>query len=323
MIKTSPTLAETLRQQIINALESGLWRAGRKLPSIREMAAEMTVDPRVVAEAYRVLAEDGLVELKSRSGAYIAEAARPVRSAVSPSEPWLMDLLAEGVTRELPIPDMGEWLRRSTATIRLTAFVVAPTVDQVQGLRRELRAYYGFEASGETLESLESLAELPPLLRRADILITTEGAVDTCRQIVEPIGIPCIAVSVRFDLIGPAWQRLMQSPTYIVVTDERFETMLRTFLASRREAREIKVLVVGRDDLGRIPEDAVVYVTQSSREKLGAQQLNGSVLPPTRLLSGESSRELIKFNVEANLAAMRALPRWDETAPELISAAAQ
>ena len=311
MPKNSERLAESLRQQILKALETGLWKPGGKLPSTREMASSMGVDPRVVADAYRELSADGLINLRSRSGAYISEAARSNGSGVAPSEAWIADILADAIARELPISDMAEWVRRATETLRLNAFVVAPTRDQVQGLRRELRTYYGFEASGETLNKLESSQEAPPELRRADILVTTEACLEPARQLSAPLGIPCICVSVRLDLIGPAWQSLMQSPSYVVVTDESFGAIVQGFLSAQADATRVKVLVTGRDDLAAIPADAVVYVTQSAREQLGEMKLNGSVLPPARVLSRESSRELTFFIVEANLAAVRSRPRRD------------
>lgn len=311
MPKNSEKLAETLRQQILKALETGLWKPGGKLPSTREMASSMGIDPRVVADAYRELSADGLIDLRSRSGAYISEAARSNGSGVAPSEAWIADVLADAVARELPIPDIAEWLRRATETLRLKAFVVAPTRDQVQGLRRELRTYYGFEASGNTLDELDPPLEFPPELRRADILVTTEACLEAARTLAAPLGLSCICVSVRLDLIGPAWQSLMQSPSYVVVTDERFGATVQAFLAAQADATNVKVLVAGRDDLAAIPGDAVVYVTQSAREQLGEMKLNGSILPPTRVLSRESSRQLTSFIVEANLAAVRSRPRRD------------
>ncbi len=311
MPKNSEKLAETLRQQILKALETGLWRPGGKLPSTREMAAEMGIDPRVVADAYRELSVDGLVELRSRSGAYISADAGLNGSVASPSEGWIADILADAVTREISITAIGEWLRRATETLRLKAFVIAPTHDQIQGLRRELRTYYGLEAAGEKLTELDRAKELPSDLRQADILITTEACLDAARSFSARLAIPCICVSVRLDLIGPAWQSLMRSPSYVVVTDEAFGAVVQAFLATRVDAAKVTILVAGKDDLATIPEDAVVYVTQSARENLGDVQLNGSVLPPAKVLSRESSRELTGFIVEANLAAVRSRPRRD------------
>ncbi len=305
MPKNSQKLAETLRQQIVKALETGLWEPSDKLPSTRELAAAMQIDPRVVAEAYRELSTDGLVELRSRSGAYISETARPNGSAVAPSEAWIADVLADGVARELRLTDIAEWLRRATETLRLKAFVIAPTNDQVEGLRREVLTYYGVEAGGKTLDDLHRRSELPLDLRRADLLITTKACRKASRQISANLGLPYICVSGRLDLIGPPWQTLMQPPGYVVVTDERFGAVFQSFIASHGNAAKVTVLVVGSDDLSVIPADGLVYVTQSAREKLGDLKLNGRILPSARVLSRESSHELTTFIVEENLAAVR------------------
>lgn len=256
MPKNSQKLAETLRQQIVKALATGLWAPGAKLPSTREMAAAMKIDPRVAADAYRELSTEGLVELRSRSGAYISETARPIGAGVAPSEGWLADVLADGIARELRLTDLAEWLRRATETLRLKAFVIAPTHDQVEGLRREVLTYYGIETGGQTLNELHRGGGLPLDLRRADLLITTEACRKVSSQISVKLGLPCICV-------------------------------------------------VGSDDLAVIPDDGVVYVTQSAREKLGGLALNGRILPSARVLSRESSHELTTLIVEQNLAAVR------------------
>jgi hypothetical protein len=66
------------------------------------------------------------------------------------------------------------------------------------------------------------------------------------------------------------------------------------------------VLCAGRDDLTEIPDDAVVYMTQSARETLGDTPVKGSILPQVQVLSRESSAVLLRFVVGANLAAVRA-----------------
>lgn len=164
--------------------------------------------------------------------------------------------------------------------------------------------YYGVETGGATLSDLRGQPELPLDLRRADVLITTEACRSASRQISVKLGLPCICVSGRLDLIGPPWQSLMQSPGYVVVTDERFGAVFESFIASRGNASKVTVLVVGSDDLAVIPADGVVYVTQSAREKLGDLKLNERILPSARVLSRESSHELTTFIVEENLAAV-------------------
>ena len=305
MAKNSEKLAEMLRQQIVKALATGLWEPGAKLPSIRDMAAAMNLDPRVVSGAYRELSIEGLLDLKSRSGAYISEAARPTGAAVVPSVAWITDMLVDGVAREVRLTDVAEWLRRATETLRLKAFVIAPTHDQVDGLRREVFTYYGIDTGGRILNDVERARDLPLELRRADLLITTEACRKVSSQISAALDLPCICVSGRMDLAGPHWQSLMQSPGYVVVTDESFGAIFQSFVAAQGSTSKVTVLVVGSDDLGVIPADGVVYVTQSAREKLGSLALNGRILPSVRVLSRESSHELTAFIVERNLAAVK------------------
>jgi hypothetical protein len=265
----------------------------------------MQIDPRVVGAAYRELSTDGLVELKSRSGVYVAATARPNESAAASSGGWIADVLAGGVARGLRLTDIADWLRQATETLRLKAFVIAPTDDQVEGLRREVLTYYGIEARGETLEDLDRRPEIPLDLRRADLVISTSACCEESGQLSSALGLPCICVSGRVDLIGPPGQSLMQSPGYVVVADERFEAVFKSFIASQIDAGNVTVLVVNRDDLAVIPADAVVYVTQSARVKLGDTKLNGRILPSARVLSRESSHELTTFIVSENLAAVR------------------
>lgn len=300
-------MVDSLRQQILKAIESGMWSPGTKLPSTREMSVQLGVDPRLVGQAYKRLAGEGLVELRPRSGAYIAVAAgHSAGTPIVPSESWLVDVLAEAVSREIPARELADWLRRSTETLRLRAFVIAPTADQVFGLRRELERYYGLETEGATVESLPTSGGLPLQLRQADIVITTEASSEFATARSNEVGVPCLCVSVRLDLVGPAWRRLMQSPSYVVVTDERFGRVIADFLSDVPGAQNVRMLVVGRDDLQQIPDDAVVYVTQSARHQLSDISINGSVLPTVRVLSRQSSSELLSYIARANLAAMRA-----------------
>ncbi len=60
-------LADALRRRVVGALSSGSLRRGERLPSAREVAAEIDADPRLVLAAYRILAKEGVVEIRRRS----------------------------------------------------------------------------------------------------------------------------------------------------------------------------------------------------------------------------------------------------------------
>jgi len=61
-----------LMQQIRHAVETGVLRTGDQLPGIRTLAEEIVVSHTTVAKAYSELEDEGLIEIRHGSGAYIA-----------------------------------------------------------------------------------------------------------------------------------------------------------------------------------------------------------------------------------------------------------
>jgi GntR family transcriptional regulator len=66
-----------LIEQIKHAIEAGAMRAGEQLPSVRQMAEELMINPNTVVRAYRELEHEGVIELKHGSGAFIRESIVP------------------------------------------------------------------------------------------------------------------------------------------------------------------------------------------------------------------------------------------------------
>jgi GntR family transcriptional regulator len=62
-----------LIEQVKHAIETGAIRAGEQLPSVRQMAEDLVINPHTVARAYRDLEQEGIIELKHGSGAFIRE----------------------------------------------------------------------------------------------------------------------------------------------------------------------------------------------------------------------------------------------------------
>lgn len=66
-----------LVDQVRQALSLGLLAAGDRLPSVREVVAEVTINPNTVHRAYQVLEADGVVEARAGLGTFVTSVAPP------------------------------------------------------------------------------------------------------------------------------------------------------------------------------------------------------------------------------------------------------
>lgn len=64
---------EQLRVQIAASIHAGTLEGGRRLPSIRQLAADLDLAPGTVARAYRELEAAGLVESRGRRGTRVVD----------------------------------------------------------------------------------------------------------------------------------------------------------------------------------------------------------------------------------------------------------
>lgn len=297
-------IVDTLRGRVLRGLQAGTLAAGDRLPSARELAAEFKVDHRLLIAAYKVLELERLVELRPRGGAYVL--ARPTSQDGLPPLPesWLVDVLVQGLGRELPGPELHEWLRRCVETLRLRVVVIAATEDQGYGLCRELRDDFGFEADAVLANELRDPGVMPLPIRRADMLLTTHAHAEQVRELGRRQHKAVTVIEVRPELRGGEWALLLRRPVYAVVATPEFGDILRKFFAHLPGVDNLRIVVHGRDDLSDIPDGAPTYVTQRVRADLGGVRIPGRVLPSVRTISTESARELFAFVVRANIEAM-------------------
>lgn len=62
-------IADGLRAYLVH----GAFKPGDRLPTVRQVAVDLTVHHNTVAQAYRTLAEEGWLELRRHSGARVIE----------------------------------------------------------------------------------------------------------------------------------------------------------------------------------------------------------------------------------------------------------
>ncbi len=300
-----PAIAEALRHRVQRGLASGALRPGDRLPSTREMAADLDADPRVVADAYRVLAADGLVELRPRAGVFVGQDTGAPGVADAPSAVWLADVIAEGVRRGVGAPTLADAIAQATRTRPLQAAVVAGTVDQAVGIARELRDDFGIDAAPHVLDQLPP-GDPPRSLARAQLLVATEFTAERVERFGERLGVRALVIDVRPDLLSPEWRLLLREAQrqalYVVIADPRFGALVHSFLRGADGAENVRVLVAGEDDVRQIPPSAAAYVTEAARERLGRSRLPARLVAPARTLSDASVRAVAEALVSWNLA---------------------
>ena len=70
-----------LTDQVKYYAASGTLRAGAQLPSIRDLARSLSINPTTVVKAYNELRREGLIELRQGKGAFVVEVPRTLTEA--------------------------------------------------------------------------------------------------------------------------------------------------------------------------------------------------------------------------------------------------
>lgn len=122
--------SKQLLQQAQNAISTGLWPAGMKLPSIRQLATSLEVSKFTVAELYERLAAQSLVVSRPGSGVYVAKS-QPV-ALLSEAQAG-QSLLADEVAL------MRQTLQRESAVIKPAAGWLTPEWLPTDAIRQAMR----------------------------------------------------------------------------------------------------------------------------------------------------------------------------------------
>jgi len=300
---SSDQIVELLRERIIEQIRMGTLEYGDRLASARELSVELAVDPRTILAAYHVLAEEDLVELRRRSGVYVAARPGPTRVLLAPPVRWLVDTLADGISRDIPVPSLARRFEEATGTIPMRAVIIECNRDQIHSMCRELRDDYGLSADGIELGSFDPEGDLPDSVTKADFIVSAAHG-EIIRPLAARLGKPAIVTSVRSDLIQRTTRLLARGPVYFVVTDARFAEKLRRGFAPLPGGENFRAIVLGRDRVQSIPENATTYVMRLASERLNGEPVPGRVVHPARIFSPGCAREILTVMVRRNVGAL-------------------
>jgi len=73
-----------IKEQVRMALATGVLQPGDQLPTVRDLAADLRINPNTIARVYRDLQAEGLVISRQGSGSYVSEQARALVDEQTP-----------------------------------------------------------------------------------------------------------------------------------------------------------------------------------------------------------------------------------------------
>ncbi len=298
----------SLRQRIISGLHLGRLDHGARLPSTREIAEEFDVAPRTVMAAYRLLEAEGLVELRERSGIYVAPG-NQAGAMLTQLAGWVSEVLVEARARDVAPIAFPERVRRCLETLRLRAACIAGNEDQLDQVCHELHDDYGIVSEALSPEALACPdAEAQRLMAQVDLFVCTAAHAAETHRAARRLDKTALTVTLRAELMGEITRRLARGAVYIIGTDPRFRDALHAVFAPTGHGHNVHPIIIGEDDPERIPDDAAAYIMRRAHVLLGDTPLARRVVPVRRVFSDALARDLLRFVIRANMAAMAARP---------------
>ena len=83
--------------QVRGAVASGALRAGDQLPTVRQLAVDLEVNPNTVVRAYRELEYDGLLETHQGTGTFISD--QKMQRAGDERQRQLAQIVSDSIAR--------------------------------------------------------------------------------------------------------------------------------------------------------------------------------------------------------------------------------
>lgn len=108
---------QQIRLQVLAAIREGTVPVGSRLPTIRQLAADLDLAVNTVARAYRELEADGAIETRGRRGSFVRE---PTAPALDDARARQLDAVARACVAEArrlgaPAPEIAAAVARALA----------------------------------------------------------------------------------------------------------------------------------------------------------------------------------------------------------------
>jgi DNA-binding transcriptional regulator YhcF (GntR family) len=312
-MESESSLVERLHDRVIGGLHRGTLRAGDRLEGVREIARRTGIDARAVAKAYRTLEAEGLVELRGRSGVYVARQEQRDGEMLPETARWTAEVLVEAWRRMIKLPDFPGFIRRYTGSVRIRCALVESVGDAVTAYGYELKGDWGlevdpvfFDARGvqrqdNVLNFGRDLGRLMDDLQDADLIVTTSFYARPVRAAAEALGKPVVILTTHPEFEAAIRRRQDEGQLTIVAVDPRFGDRFR---AVYREERIRMILADDTAAVAALDPTEPVLLTRAAHERLGDVDLT-LLFPHSPSFSPDSARELAEILIRLNIEAQR------------------
>lgn len=277
-------LIQHLRDYIIGAMHVGQLRGGDRLPSIREMGKRLGRNSRTVRAAYTALEREGLVEVRGRSGVFVARQEIAGDEASEETARWLSGVIVEAWKRRIAVGALPGLIQRFTSARRVTCGLVDLIEDGVFALTHELEDEWGFAVQVIAPDAIERT-------RDVDFFAATSFYAASVRAAVEALGKPLVVLTVHPGLKDALASRIREGTLTVVAVDPHFADRIRVGYSADDPSRVRFVAADDRNAVAALDPREPVLLTRAARRRLGSVDLP-LIFPHSPTISPESARVL-------------------------------
>jgi DNA-binding transcriptional regulator YhcF (GntR family) len=321
MSRTQPgaVILDQLRDRIVTGLYFGNWQPGERLPSIRDIADAESVDRKTAAAAYHRLEEEGLVEVKARSGVFLRDERLRTGVPAGPLEKlqrrWLKNTYDGARALGLDTPTVVR-LFRSVAEVESSPIPVVEDDDATaRTVAEELRDCVGIDARPVRLQELPRSG----MFAASPFVVTTPYYAGRVAATVP--GKPLITATLSLDLLHGLIDRAADGAILVTVPSEWIAGRVEAALSQRLpDTNRIRVTVAGSEaDMRRMRSEASCVFVWPGCDGVLSQFEGDDCVAPVRLLSEATLDRVRTVVLEAALRRTAAVTR--SNGAELRSAA--
>jgi len=287
---TASALVASFHEQLAGALYAGDIRPGDRLPSIREFAFRAGVNRKTAERVYRTLEAEGVVDLRPRSGVYLAHPAPTETSSFDGPPEWIDRLIADAANQPGGLAALPRTIHRFIGGREISCACVDSTEDLRVGLTGELRRRFGlrvYPLRGGPLTDPAEETRLAHDLADVDIVVTTPYHPALAR-LARALNKPVAVVVPDPSFVAAMRSCVERSTTDLLCVDREFGERLTHLLPVSLRAR-LRISTVG--DAGALPTDGHHFprlVTEAAHIALAGDRMPTFHLHP-RYLGAESN----------------------------------